>query len=137
MIKIRGGIFGAEEFKMKLAAYSELKNKQVGTALSKGALLIKREAQLRVPVEYGVLKNSARSRLHRRKKYRSYAEVFFTASYAIYVHENVAEKWKGLPRKSKKGAYWGPKGESKFLEKAWREKIPEIRAVMRRIMSAG
>lgn len=137
MIKIRGAIFGAEEFKQKLNAYSELKNKQVGTALSQAALLIKRDAQLRVPVEYGVLKNSARSRLYRRKKYRSWAEVKFTAAYALYVHENTREAWKGRPRASGKGAYWGPRGESKFLEKAWRLNIPALRQTMRRIMSAG
>lgn len=134
MIKIKGAIFGAGEFKQKLNAYSELKNKQVGTALSQAALLIKRDAQLRVPVEYGVLKNSARSRLHRRKKYRSWAEVRFTAAYALYVHENTKEKWKGWTRASFKGVYWGPQGESKFLEKAWRLNIPAIRKTMRTIM---
>jgi hypothetical protein len=48
-------------------------------------------------------------------------EVGYTAEYAAYVHENLEMKLKGEPRASGRGVYWGPKGESKFLEKTVRE----------------
>jgi len=71
------------------------------------------------------------------------AIVGYTASYAVYVHENVEMKWKGLPRSGEvrmlsgaggertvttghakgkgKGFYWGPHGQAKFLEQPMRE----------------
>jgi hypothetical protein len=42
--------------------------------------------------------------------------VGFTAAAALYVHENTEEKLKGDPRPSGLGVYWGPHGQSKFLE---------------------
>lgn len=68
--------------------------------------------------------------------------VGFKAAYAMPVHENVEMKWRGLPRDSsltksgsgfrkkssgrfakagKKGVYWGPHGQAKFLEQPARE----------------
>lgn len=47
--------------------------------------------------------------------------VGFTAQYAIWVHENVEMKWRGKPRRSGIGTYWGPKGQAKFLEQPARE----------------
>jgi hypothetical protein len=48
--------------------------------------------------------------------------VGYTAAYAVYVHENIEMKWKGLPRpKPKHGVYWGPHGQAKFLEQPARE----------------
>jgi len=42
--------------------------------------------------------------------------------YAIYVHENVEMKLKGLPRPSGRGRYWDPPGSGpKFLENPARE----------------
>ena len=52
--------------------------------------------------------------------------VGFTAAYAIYVHENLQMKWRGLPRKSGKGVYWGPHGQAKFLEGPAREMAAEL-----------
>lgn len=46
-------------------------------------------------------------------------KIGYEASYALWVHENIEEKWKGLPRKHPhKGRYWDPqgRGRSKFLE---------------------
>ena len=67
--------------------------------------------------------------------------VFYTAKYAVWVHENTAEKWKGKPRKSGLGKYWdGRKGQgrSKFLEHPAREeggKIGEI--VAKTVLNKG
>lgn len=46
------------------------------------------------------------------------ATLGFSAPYAIYVHENMEQKWRGLPRRPnppKSGVYWGPAGEPKYL----------------------
>lgn len=56
-------------------------------------------------------------------------EVGFRAKYAIYVHEAVAMKLKGLIRDGGwPGHYWDPQGEgrAKFLEEPARTKAPEI-----------
>jgi len=53
-------------------------------------------------------------------------EVGYGASYAAAVHENLEMKLKGEPRASGRGVYWGPKGESKFLEKTVRENEKDI-----------
>lgn len=50
--------------------------------------------------------------------------VGYTASYALYVHENMEMKWKGEPRKKPhKGRYWDPQDKAgpKFLEGPARE----------------
>lgn len=82
-----------------------------------GGLVVQREAQKRVPVEYGALKQSAFTRKARGGMNMA-VEVGFTAAYALWVHENLAMAWKGRPRRSGKGVYWGPQGEAKFLENA-------------------
>ena len=46
--------------------------------------------------------------------------VTFTAPYAVYVHEKIEMVWRGKPRKSGIGVYWGPAGEAKYLENAVR-----------------
>ena len=46
--------------------------------------------------------------------------VTFTAPYAVTIHENVEMAWRGKPRRSGIGAYWGPQGEAKYLENAVR-----------------
>lgn len=48
--------------------------------------------------------------------------VGYSTAYALYVHENIEMKWRGLPRRyPAKGVYWGPKGQAKFLEQPFRE----------------
>jgi hypothetical protein len=59
--------------------------------------------------------------------------VGYTASYALFVHENIEMKWRGLPRKPNpphKGNYWDPagRGQSKFLEQPAREIVNSHRA---------
>lgn len=52
-----------------------------------------------------------------RRETRNTVEVGYSAPYAIIVHELVEEKLKGIPRPSGRGVYWGPHGQSKFLDK--------------------
>lgn len=49
--------------------------------------------------------------------------VGFTAAYALWVHENLEMKWKGLPRRPPgKGYYWDPQiAGPKFLENPARD----------------
>lgn len=95
----------------------------------KAGLIVQAEAQRRVPVEYGNLRASAYTNPHHSKK--NTVRVGFGAAYALWVHENLEAKWKGKPRRSGTGVYWGPKGEPKFLERALIAKKDEIKEALR------
>lgn len=88
-----------------------------------GGLIVQREAQAHVPVEYGHLRGSAYTR--KTPENDHVVEVGFSADYALYVHENL-EKHAGEPRRSGLGVLWGPDGEPKFLEKAVSTKSDDI-----------
>lgn len=112
-------------------------NKEIGkikdatdAGLLAGALHIQRDAQKRVPIEYGNLRASAYTQPHPDKAH--VVQVGFGSSYAAAVHENMEQKWKGKPRKSGLGSYWGPEGEPKFLEKA----IAETKDLVLRTIAA-
>lgn len=98
------------------------------TGLMIGGLIIQRESQRRVPVEYGNLRASAYTR--RALTDETAVEVGYTASYALDVHENLEQHLKGIPRPSGIGVYWGPAGQPKFLESAARDKADEVLAVV-------
>jgi hypothetical protein len=99
--------------------------------LKKAGLHLQRASQLLVPVEYGVLKASAFTRASGQGT-RTVVEVGYTAAYAIYVHEAIAMKLKGQPRKSGLGNYWDPpgRGQAKFLEAPFRSKRDDLRAIV-------
>lgn len=97
-----------------------------GGLLAGGAVVL-RDAQLHVPVEYGTLRQSGYVRKGQRSTRQDPSvEVGFTASYAIYVHENLQAKWRGQPRKSGRGVYWGPQGEPRFLANALQRNQEEV-----------
>lgn len=94
-----------------------------------GGLLVQRRAQKRTPVEYGLLRASA---FTRRAQDGSLAvEVGYAARYARAVHEKTAEKLRGKRRRSGLGTYWNP-GESRFLDKAYRESLGEVIGLVRK-----
>lgn len=99
-----------------------------------GGLIVQRDAQKHVPVEYGVLRQSAFTRKARNDKAVKAVEVGFTAAYAPFVHENMEQKLKGQPRPSGKGVYWGPQGEPRFLANAVVRNEDEI---VRRVAEAS
>jgi len=139
-VKIDGALFATKEFQMMIENASDEMSYAVGTAMSEAGLDIKRDAQELVPVEFGILRNSARTKLTRRKNFRSEVNITFEAEYALAVHENVRMPSKGKPRPSGKGKYWDGKsgqGTSKFLEKAWRNNIDALRAKIVAIVKAG
>lgn len=101
--------------------------------LMAAGLLVQRRSQQKVPVQYGKLRASA----YTRKETEETVIVGYSAVYARRVHENLAQKWKGKPRKSGLGVYWGPDGEPKFLERAFRRSKSEIVQIVRSYTLVG
>lgn len=113
------------------------RNKQLAAGCERGVtkagLRLQRASQLLVPVNFGVLKASAYTRVTG-KGLKANAHVGYTASYALFVHENVEMKLKGQPRTPpNKGKYWDPqgRGQSKFLEEPARRMGPELLRVIK------
>lgn len=98
-------------------------------------LVIKGEAQRRVPKEIGDLFKSAYSRKAQNGGYG--VEVGFGAVYALWVHENLEMKLKGKDRPSGKGVYWGPSGEAKYLENALNAKKKEAFEMIAKYAKGG
>lgn len=64
--------------------------------------------------------------------------VGYTAKYALFVHENIAMKWRGQPRQGgAPGVYWGPAGQAKFLEDPFRQMGPTLLAQVIRDRANG
>lgn len=96
--------------------------------LMAGGLIVQGEAQRRVPVEHGTLRASAYTR--KSPRYSLAIEVGFSAAYAVFVHENMEAKWRGKPRRSGLGVYWGPAGEPRYLANAVTAKHAEVVSVV-------
>lgn len=95
-----------------------IKDRSFGGLLEAG-LKIEAASNKRAPRDLGNLVGSSYAR--KAQDGSLSVEVGYGASYAAAVHENLEMKLKGEPRVSGRGVYWGPKGESKFLEKTVRE----------------
>lgn len=95
-----------------------IKNRGFDGLLEAG-LKIEAASNKRAPRDLGNLVSSSYAR--KAQDGSLSVEVGYGASYAAAVHENLEMKLKGEPRASGRGVYWGPKGESKFLEKTVRE----------------
>ncbi|MHA1344985.1 MAG: hypothetical protein ACTSO3_01160 [Candidatus Heimdallarchaeaceae archaeon] len=89
--------------------------------LIKGGLYIQRKSQQVVPVEYGILKNSAGTKAIGHGWYTDVI-VYYTASYAVYVHERV-------DLRHKPGKY------AKFLERPVRENMSRLLLIISGEMS--
>lgn len=65
--------------------------------------------------------------------------VGFTGPIALWVHENIEMKWRGKPRRSGIGVYWGPKGEAKFLENPARQLSNDgtLVSIVKQLVSKG
>lgn len=71
-----------------------------------------------------------------RKDYNVRSRVGFSAPYALWVHEKVDMLWKGRPRRSGIGVYWGPAGEAKFLTRAAKEYRSVMALIVRTALKA-
>lgn len=112
----------------------KIKTKGVAGLLA-GGLIVQAGAQKRVPVEYGNLRGSAYTR--KAQNNPKAVEVGFGAEYALYVHENLEMAWKGKPRRSKLGVYWGPAGESQFLLKSVRDNKERVLETVKKYAEVG
>lgn len=110
----------------------KVRNRRLAGLMAAG-LLVQRRSQKKVPVQYGKLRASA----YTRKETDSSVVVGYSAVYARRIHENLEQKWKGKPRKSGIGVYWGPEGEPKFLERAFRQSRSEIVQIVRSYTLVG
>lgn len=95
----------------------------IAGGLMAAGLLVQADAQKHVPVDTGNLKASAYTRKAQSSTPKAPAvEVGFSASYAVFIHENMEQKLRGVPRTSGsgKGHYWDPQSTSgpKFLQNA-------------------
>lgn len=116
-MELNAGIFGAAEVIENLRKQKKKMADNIEIGLLKAGLKLQAESQKLVPVEYGILKATAFTRLIG-KGFNSVVSVGYTAFYALWVHESVGMVLKGQPRRSGIGEYWDPRGvgQAKFLE---------------------
>lgn len=95
--------------------------------LMKAGLLVRRESQLKVPVNFGFLKASAYTESVSGMGSRLGVVIGYTSSYAPFVHE-ASGKLRGLPRPKGRGRFWDPQGkaEPQFLKNALTENADRI-----------
>jgi hypothetical protein len=105
-------VIGVEEIQRKLREANVTLGSEIQRGLTKAGLFLQRESQKVVPVEFGILKNSAGTRVIGSGWYTDVV-VFYAASYAVYVHERTELK-------HKKGKM------AKFLETPARENKEKI-----------
>lgn len=115
---------GVEELNRALRELAGDVAQAAETGAYAGGLVIEGKAKENTPVEYGNLQGSGYT-----KRIPKGAQVGFTSEYALFVHENMEQKLKGLPRPSGLGTYWNP-GGPKFLERAVNENIAEVVDIM-------
>lgn len=123
------GVEGLNKVVLELNRAIEQIANRSEAGLYEGAMLIKAAAMKKTPVDTGNLRKSAyidrvsRIGAGQSSKFMPVVFIGYSAVYALYVHENVEQRWKGRKRISgtKKGHYWDS-GEPKFLEKAIIEK---------------
>lgn len=92
----------------------ELKKKQE-VALLKGGTRVLKTARKYTPVDTGNLINSSGIRSWRNERGHRVVEIYYSATYAVYVHE-IQKNYR------KPGSSW------KFLERALTEELPAVRA---------
>ena len=99
--------------------------------LMKAGLLVKRESQLKTPVDTGNLKASAYVESVSGASSRIGVIIGYTAFYAPFVHEALG-KLRGLPRPGGKGRFWDPQGkaEPQFLRNALTENADKIISIV-------
>jgi hypothetical protein len=112
------GVYGVKDLAEAWKKKKDEIGPQVELGLKTAGLYLQRESQLLVPVDFGILKASAFTRAFG-KGFDTVVIVGYTAFYAMFVHEMVEMKGRGLPRSApSKGNYWDPagRGQAKFLE---------------------
>lgn len=106
------GISGIKGLQRAFKVTGKRHAKGLEIGLKRAGLFLQRESQKIVPVEFGVLKNSAFTRAEG-SGFGTVVRVGYEASYAIFVHENLEAAHK-------------PGKQAKFLEHPLREKRGEM-----------
>lgn len=106
------GVSGAKELQRAFKSVGLRHAKGLEIGLKRAGLFLQRESQKIVPIEFGVLRNSAFTRSEG-SGFGTVVRVGYDASYAIYVHENLDASHK-------------PGKQAKFLERPLREKRKQM-----------
>lgn len=129
------GVYGMKDVADKLKKVPTKIGPKIRLGLLTAGLHLQRTSQLMVPVDFGILKASAYTRAQGQGA-KTLVHIGYTAFYAMFVHELVEMKLKGLPRGpirfkddvdmienlekqyAPRGNYWDPagRGQAKFLE---------------------
>lgn len=120
MSKVRGVAAAIRALK----AEKQLIMERARIGLKKAGLHLQRASQKIVPVEFGVLKNSAFTRDESDMPRKIRVIVGYTASYAIYVHEDLNARHK-------------PGKAAKFLESPARDMQSELADIVIREVRKG
>lgn len=112
-----GKLMGLKQAQQNLnRIVDEISSQKIVTALTSASIIITTEAASMTPIDTSTLINSQYRTIDVNGT-RVTGRIGYSANYALYVH-NASGKLKGQPRANGNGAYWGPNGESKFLDKA-------------------
>lgn len=123
-------ITGVYSVVAELKRYTNSMAVGVGLGLREAGVLLQKESQKSVPIEFGNLRASAYT-IARGAGFGTSVDVGYTASYALYVHEKVGMVLRGQPRRPSPphiGKYWDPQGQgqAKFLEAPARRLAPQL-----------
>lgn len=125
MPTVKVKLTGLEGIQVNLRRVQSNVENSVPDALMAAGQQLLEESQKIVPVEFNDLINSGYVSFRKRGFFNE-VSVGYLAYYALYVHEAVEMKLKGLPRPSGQGNYWDPNGRAKFLEEPARTKRGEL-----------
>jgi len=130
--------FGVKGLIRKLKKQHTIMQKRAAQGLKKSGLYLQRESQKIVPVDKGVLHNTAFTRQIKGGENPEVA-VGYTAAYALYVHEDMealhgADFNQAHAKEIAAGTQHnrGAKQQAKFLEKPFREKRKQMQDIFKR-----
>lgn len=130
-------VTGATEVTANLRKARKQLERNVELGLVKAGLFLQRESQHLVPVEFGVLRNTAGTR-KRGSGFNTIVVVFYGTDYAVYVHENLeAAHGQRFNEKYSKEISAGtmhrrrPQEQAKFLEAPARKNGKRLAKIVR------
>jgi len=140
-------VLGLRNLQARFKATKKDKLKRLAKGLNKAGRFLQRESMKIVPVDTGALRASAGTRMDKTSLQRGkvVVEVFYAASYAIFVHEILGNahgeafnikhaedrKKAKTPKQKRKFARRGKNQQPGFLEFPARTKQAEIRKIVR------
>lgn len=114
------------------AVVEDVRTRKAVRAIKSAMFIIGAESALMTPMDTGTLVNSQFQETMINGT-RITGRLGYSANYAVYVH-NASGIMKGLPRPNKRGNYWDPSGEPKFLTKAAERTRRQVDDIIRKEM---